>query len=88
VESVFGVGKRRYGMGLIKEKTKLTSETSINLCALLMNLETILRDRMRGFILRVWQWFVFKPDWELFGYFLKGDLWRTRTVSLGILSVD
>jgi IS5 family transposase len=44
VESVFGVGKRRYGMGLIKEKTKQTSEVSINVCVLLMNLERILRD--------------------------------------------
>jgi transposase, IS5 family len=44
VESVFGVGKRRYGMGLIREKTKVTSEVSVNVCVLLMNLEKILRD--------------------------------------------
>lgn len=56
VESVFGVGKRRYGMGLIKEKLKETSEVSISVCALLMNLETILRVRARGLLLRFWKW--------------------------------
>jgi IS5 family transposase len=44
VESVFGVGKRRYGLDKIYEKTKETSEVSINVCILLMNLEKILRD--------------------------------------------
>jgi len=86
VESVFGVGKRRYGMGLIKEKTKLTSEASINLCALLMNLETILRDRMRGFILRLWNWLGLEPLSGAFCYFPNGALRKTDVEFNGILS--
>lgn len=44
VESVFGVGKRRYGLDRIMARTKATSETMILLSVLVMNLETILRD--------------------------------------------
>jgi len=44
VESVFGVGKRRYGLDRIVAKTKATSESMIMLCVLVMNLDTILRD--------------------------------------------
>lgn len=53
VESVFGVGKRRYGMGLIKEKTKITSEVTINVCVLVMNLEKILRGIARDLFMRL-----------------------------------
>jgi len=44
VESVFGVGKRRYGLDRIMARTKATSESMIMLSVLVMNLETILRD--------------------------------------------
>ena len=41
VEGRFGVGKRRYGLGLIKSKLKETSETDINISILVLNLEKI-----------------------------------------------
>jgi len=44
VESVFGVGKRRYGLDRIMARTRATSESMIMLSVLVMNLETILRD--------------------------------------------
>jgi len=44
VESVFGVGKRKYGLDRIMARTKATSESMIMLSVLVMNLETILRD--------------------------------------------
>ena len=44
VESVFGVGKRRYGLDRIVARTKATSASMIMMCVFVMNLETILRD--------------------------------------------
>ena len=44
MESVFGVGKLRYGLDRIMARTKATSETMILLSVLVMNLETILRE--------------------------------------------
>lgn len=44
VEGKFGEGKRRYGLGLIKTRTKESSETQIHLIVLVMNLQKILRD--------------------------------------------
>jgi IS5 family transposase len=41
IEGRFGVGKRRYGLGLIKSKLKETSETDINVSILVLNLEKI-----------------------------------------------
>ena len=41
VEAKFGIGKRKYGMGLIKSKLKETSETDIHLTCLVMNLDKI-----------------------------------------------
>lgn len=41
VEGRFGVGKRKYGMGLIKSKLKETSETDINMTILVLNLDKI-----------------------------------------------
>jgi len=43
IEGAFGVGKRRYGLGRIKAKLQVTSETSISLTVLVMNLEKSLR---------------------------------------------
>ena len=43
IEGAFGVGKRRYGLGRIKAKLQETSETSISLTVLVMNLEKSLR---------------------------------------------
>jgi len=41
VEGRFGVGKRRYGLGLIKSKLKETSETDIYVSILVLNLDKI-----------------------------------------------
>jgi IS5 family transposase len=46
VESKFGVGKRRYGMGLIRSKLKETSETDIYMTALVLNLDKICTKEM------------------------------------------
>lgn len=44
IESGFGTAKRRYGMNRIMNRLQETSETSISLVILVMNLEKILRD--------------------------------------------
>jgi len=41
VEGRFGVGKRKYGLGLIKSKLKETSETDINVSILVLNLDKL-----------------------------------------------
>ena len=41
IEGRFGVGKRKYGLGLIKSKLKETSETDINVSILVLNLDKI-----------------------------------------------
>ena len=41
VEGRFGVGKRKYGLGLIKSKLKETSETDIYISILVLNLDKI-----------------------------------------------
>jgi hypothetical protein len=47
VEGKFGVAKRRYSLGLIRAKLRATSETSIMLVFFMMNLERILREKLR-----------------------------------------
>lgn len=44
VEGKFGNGKRRYGLDRIMTKRKITSESTIGVIVLVMNLEKILRD--------------------------------------------
>jgi len=46
VESKFGIGKRRYGMGLIRSKLKETSETDIYMTTLVLNLDKICTKEM------------------------------------------
>ena len=41
IEGVFGRAKRKYGMGLIKEKLQNTSENTLTMIILEMNLEKI-----------------------------------------------
>ncbi|MED4920332.1 transposase, partial [Weizmannia sp. CD-2023] len=43
VESKFGEGKRKYGLGLIRARLQETSETVVALQFLIMNLERKLR---------------------------------------------
>jgi transposase, IS5 family len=49
VEGKFGEGKRIYGLGKIRTKLKETSETSIHLTFLVMNIER----RLRVFLLPI-----------------------------------
>jgi len=44
IEGKFGNGKRRYGLSRITSKLKETSETTISMTVLVMNLEKIARD--------------------------------------------
>jgi len=44
IEGVFGRGKRRYGLSRIMSELKETSETTISMIVLMMNLEKTLRD--------------------------------------------
>ena len=44
IEGTFGVGKRRYGLDCIYEKLRLTSEATIMVNMLVMNMEKILKD--------------------------------------------
>ena len=46
VEGRFGVGKRKYGLGLIKSKLKETSETDINVSILVLNLDKICAEEL------------------------------------------
>ena len=46
IEGRFGVGKRRYGLGLIKSKLKETSETDINVSVLVLNLEKMCSEEL------------------------------------------
>ncbi len=50
IEGSFGIGKRRYGLDKIMTKLRETSETSISLIILVMNLEKMLRDLFSHFI--------------------------------------
>ena len=43
IEGVFGNGKRKYGMALVKAKLRRTSETWIALSVLVLNLDRLLR---------------------------------------------
>jgi IS5 family transposase len=53
VEGGFGVGKRRYGMGLVKERLKETSEIAIHICILTMNLWKRLKEFLFALLLLV-----------------------------------
>ena len=46
IEGRFGVGKRKYGLGLIKSKLKETSETDINVSILVLNLDKICAEEL------------------------------------------
>lgn len=48
VEGRFGQAKRRYGLGLVMTKLAETSETSIAITFLVMNLMTLLKKIIKG----------------------------------------
>lgn len=52
IEGKLGEGKRVYGLGLIKARLQVTSETTIALQLVIMNLEKILRDTFLSFFHR------------------------------------
>lgn len=52
VEGKFGNGKRRYGLDRIMAKRKDTSETTIGMIVLVMNLEKIIRDLLFVFFIQ------------------------------------
>lgn len=54
VEGSFGVGKRRYGLGQVMTKLKITSETVISLNFVVMNLAKRLRLLLRQIFRAVW----------------------------------
>ncbi|WP_251672118.1 MULTISPECIES: IS5 family transposase, partial [unclassified Sporosarcina] len=51
IEGKFGEGKRVYGLGLIRARLQTTSETTIALQMVIMNIEKILRDTFLSFFL-------------------------------------
>jgi hypothetical protein len=63
VEGRFGTAKRRYGLGRIMTKLRSTSETTIALIFLVMNLDKILRDLLLS--LFVWLFGEYKNQWRL-----------------------
>ncbi|MBU4270240.1 IS5 family transposase [Candidatus Dependentiae bacterium] len=63
IEGSFGTGKRRYSLARIMMKLRETSETSISLIVLVMNLEKILKDIIINFFnrcFRIQKWYFLK----------------------------
>jgi transposase, IS5 family len=54
IESPFGIGKRRYGLGCIMAKLRCTAQSVIAIQFLLMNLDCRVRFPMRFSRLRFW----------------------------------
>lgn len=68
IEGKFGNGKRRYGWNRISSKLRTTSESSISLTVLVMNLEKIARDLLLSFLNRLLQLLILVekgPDYTL-----------------------
>ena len=65
VELDFGVGKRRFGLNLIMERLKGTSEVSIHTCILTMNLWKRLRELLFALFQRVLQALVWCRELEV-----------------------
>lgn len=60
VESAFGVGKRRYGLNLVMERLKETSEVAIHTCILTMNLWKRLRELLFALV----RWVLREAEWS------------------------
>jgi transposase, IS5 family len=52
IEGIFGVGKRKYSLGRIMSKLNITSESTIALILLIMNLEIRIRDIFISFLFK------------------------------------
>jgi len=59
IESSFGVGKRRYGLNLVMERLQETSEVTIHVCVLTMNLWK----RLREFLFALFRKSLLSPSW-------------------------
>jgi len=59
IESSFGVGKRRYGLNLVMERLQETSEVTIHVCVLTMNLWK----RLRELLFALFQRSLLSPSW-------------------------
>lgn len=86
IESVFGVGKRRYGLDRIMARTKITSESMIMVSVLVMNLATILRDLSLYFSECMWEPVIFailKRVQKIFLRFTEGSF--QNPLNLGVI---
>ena len=57
IEGKFGTGKRRYGLGLIKAKLRVTTQADIGMNLFVENMEHQIREDLKSFslaILRLW----------------------------------
>ena len=53
IEGVFGLGKRRFGLGLVMAKTRRTSESWIAMVIFVMNVAAVYRDHIFSYFLQV-----------------------------------
>ncbi len=69
IEGAFGVGKRRYGLGLVLAKLRKTSESWIAMVIFVMNIAHWLRDILLSLLITLYNWFSgeFFPQNALFG---------------------
>ncbi len=69
IEGAFGVGKRRYGLGLVLAKLRETSESWIAMVIFVMNIAHWLRDILLSLLKTLYNWFCgeFYPPNALFG---------------------
>jgi transposase, IS5 family len=65
IEGAFGVGKRRYGLDRVYEKLRITSEATIMVNMLVMNMEKILKD-LYALITRLRTGEPYLPKWRYF----------------------
>jgi len=57
IEGIFGVGKRKYDLDLVKAKTKVTSESWIGMVYLVMNIAHFMRVIFWSFLKKSYSWF-------------------------------
>ena len=74
VEGKFGEAKRRYSLGRVMTRLKETSESSIMLVFLVMNLMVIARRRAQAFFVEIFQEIFFAVEGILVRYFWVMDL--------------
>jgi len=68
VEGKFGNGKRKYGLGRIMSKRADTSESSIGMIILVMNMEKILKDFLFAIFIYVYFQLIWKAKQRISAY--------------------